>query len=84
MWLKVCNSNNNPVIPASFFLHTVEENGVRPMLVQTDCGTENGILAASQCLLAGEVAAHRYSSSHANQRIENWWSHNKRDSLRGS
>ena len=78
MWLKVCNSNNNPVIPASFFLHTVEENGVRPMLVQTDCGTENGILAASQCLLAGEVAAHRYSSSHANQRIENWWSHNKR------
>ena len=48
------------------------------MLVQTDCGTENGILAASQCLLAGEVAAHRYSSSHVNQRIENWWSHNKK------
>ena len=51
MWLKVCNSNNNPVIPASFFLHTVEENGVRPMLVQTDCGTENGILAASHAVL---------------------------------
>lgn len=75
MWLKVCKSNNDPVIPGGFFLHAVEENGVRPMLVQTDCGTENGILAALQCLLAGEVAAHRYSSSHANQRVENWWSH---------
>ena len=78
MWLKVCKSNNDPVIPAGFFLHAVEENGMRPMLVQTDCGTENGILAALQCSLAGEVAAHRYSSSHANQRVENWWSHSKR------
>lgn len=58
MWLKVCNSNNHPVITASFFLHTVDENGVRPMLVYTDCGTENGILAASQCLLADEVTVH--------------------------
>ena len=78
MWLEVCKSNNDPVIPAGFFLHAVEENGMRPMLVQTDCGTENGILAGLQCLLAGEVAAHRYSSSHANQRVENWWSHCKR------
>ena len=78
MWLKVCKSNNDPVIPASFFLHAVEENRVQPMLVQTDCATENGILATSQCLLAGEVVAHRYSSSHANQRVENWWSHIKR------
>ena len=78
MWLKVCKSNNDPVIPAGFFLHAVEENGMRPMLVQTDCGTENGILAALQCSLAGEVAAHRYSSSHANHRVENWWSHSKR------
>lgn len=40
MWLKVCKSNNNPVVPASFFLCAVEENRVRPMLVQTDCGME--------------------------------------------
>ena len=47
MWLKVCKSNNDDqVIPAGFFLHVVEENGMRPMLVRTDCGTENGILAA--------------------------------------
>ena len=78
MLLKVCKSNNNPVIPASFFLHAVEENRIRPMLVQTDCGTENGILDSLQWLLAGEVAAHRCSSSHANQGIENWWSRGKR------
>ena len=49
MWFKVCRSNNDPtndpVIPAGFFLYAVEENGMRPLLVQTDCGTENGILA---------------------------------------
>ena len=47
MWLKVCKSNNDPVIPAGFFLHAVEENEMRPMLVQTDCS------------LAGKVATHR-------------------------
>lgn len=78
IWLKVCKSNNNPVIPASLFLQSVEEYGMRPVLVQTDCGTENGTLAGIQCLLAGSEDAHRYSSSHSNQRIENWWSHGKR------
>ena len=77
IWLKVCRSNN-PVIPASLFLHSVEEFEICPMLVQTDCGTENGILAGIQCTLAGGERAHRYSSSHANQRIENWWSHCRR------
>ena len=46
MWLRVYKSNNDPVIPAGFLLHSVEEIGMWPMLVQTDCGTENGILAA--------------------------------------
>ena len=31
MWLKVCKSNNDPVIPASLYLHAVDENRVRPM-----------------------------------------------------
>ena len=33
MWLKVCKSNNDPVVPAIVFLRAVEENRVRPMLV---------------------------------------------------
>lgn len=53
------------------------------MLVQTDCGTENGILATLQCLLGGEVAAHRYSSSHANQELKTGGHIVKGDSLPG-
>eukprot|EP00794_Sanderia_malayensis_P001192 gene1192-563_t len=49
-----------------------------PELVQTDCGTENGILAAVQCTFRNDVTGHRYGSSPSNQRIENWWSHCKR------
>ena len=55
------------------------------MIVRTDCGTENGILATIQCYLrrsgtdsyAGDQA-HRYGTSPANQRIECWWSYFKR------
>lgn len=68
-------------MPANLFLKCVQENNGCPLLQWSDCGTENGLAAAMQCYfrasgndaLAGENA-HRYGSSHANQRIENWWS----------
>ena len=74
-------TNNNPKVPANLFLKCVQENNGCPLLLWSDCGTENGLAAAMQCYfrasgndaLAGENA-HRYGSSHANQRIENWWS----------
>ena len=52
-----------------------------PILLRTDCGTENGVMAAMQCYLrqdgidefSGENA-HKYGSSPASQRIEGWWS----------
>ena len=78
LWLKLCRSNNNPSIIASLFLKVVEELRCRPKLLRTDCGTENGILSALQCTMANNNNAHRYGSSHSNQRIENWWSHNRR------
>ena len=43
-------------------------------MLRTDSGTENGIIATMQCLLGNSMLAHRYGSSIANQRIENWWS----------
>lgn len=56
------------------------------MIVRTDCGTENGIIAATQCYFrsAGNDAfagykSHVYGSSHANQRIEGWWSFLRRN-----
>ena len=48
------------------------------MLVQTDCGTDNGILAVLQCFLSGETVAHSCSFAHANQHMQGWWSHSKR------
>ena len=78
IWLKVCRTNNDPKIPASFFIQSVQHFKFCPSKVQTDCGTENGILAALQCALVGSADAHRYGNSPSNQRIENWWSHNKR------
>ena len=78
IWLRVCRSNNDPVVPATFYLNAITEFGLCPRLLQTDCRTENGIVAAMHCLLMSNVKAHRYGPSTSNQRIENLWSHYKR------
>ena len=78
LWLKVTRTNNNPVVPAGFYVHTMEELKKCPTLIQTDYGTENGIMAGIQCTLQQDASAHRYGKSVANQRIENWWSHCRR------
>jgi hypothetical protein len=82
LWLEVVRSNNSPTIPARLFLDTVKQVKGCPLLLRTDCGTENGMMAAIQCYfrtdafdpLAGENA-HQYGTSTRNQRIENGWSH---------
>ena len=81
LWLQVVKSNNDPNVPAHLYLECVRDNHGCPLLLWSDCGTENGLAASMQCyfraqgddVLAGEKS-HRYGSSHANQRIENWWS----------
>jgi len=79
LWLKVSRSNNNPEIPAMFFLECIEEFGGCPVKVRTDCGTENGIIAAMQSGFRGSADAHIYGTSPANQRIECWWSFLRRN-----
>lgn len=81
LWLVAVPSNNNPIIIASQYLNLVEDINCVPVLLRTDCGTENGVMAASQSFLrrihhdsnAGDKS-HIYGSSHSNQRIEAWWS----------
>jgi len=71
---------------AALYLNQVKEVGGCPLLLVTDCGTENGIATSMQCMfrtndhdeLAG-VKSHRYCSSPANQRIEGWWSFFRRN-----
>ena len=71
-------SNSHAKVPAVYYVDIVKELGVCPKLLQTDCGTENVLMAAIQIRLHASVHAHRYSSSVANIRIENWWSHNRK------
>ena len=78
LWLTITRSNNNPLVPAYFFLKSIRDRQVVPRLLQTDCGTENGMMAALQCTVLQDINAHRFGKSTANQRIENFWSHFRR------
>ena len=76
LWLEVARSNSKPENVARFYLDCVKENGGCPILLRSDCGTENGVLAGMQCYFrqngqdefAGEKA-HKYGSSPANQQL---------------
>ena len=68
-------------------LECVKEHGFCPLQTRTDCGTENGIIAAMQCYFRSEdnaphsgESAHIYGTSTSNQRVENWWSHYRKSS----
>ena len=81
LWLSVTKTNNDPRVIGKFFVQCVRENEGCPRLVRTDRGTENVLLATSQCFLrrSGNDSlsgfhAHRYGSSHSNQHIEASWS----------
>ena len=78
LWLNVSRTNKNPLVPAYLFLQKVRDLGFCPDLIQTDCGTENGIMADVQCYFLQNRSAHRYGASPSNQRIENWWSFHRR------
>ena len=81
MFLEVASSNNDPKLIAGYFLKCVKEVGGCPRLIQTDCGTENGIIASLQSVFRSQdqdqfsgLRSHRYGTSTSNQRIEAWWS----------
>ena len=80
MWLEIVKTNNNPHVIGKLFLDCIKEQRGCPTVLRTDRGTENGIMASAQCFLRRHhadgrrsVSAHRYGSSHTNQRIEAWW-----------
>ncbi|XP_049333540.1 uncharacterized protein LOC111189804 isoform X1 [Astyanax mexicanus] len=81
LWLVCGPTNNDPSVIAHNFLSCVRNLGVVPMRLRTDCGTENGTMAAIQCTLRQQhtdyfsgASSHMYGSSTNNQRIESWWS----------
>ena len=86
LWLHIGSSNNNPRVIASYYLDCVSRlNNVIPMIVRSDRGSENVVIAEIQQYFrhkdADEFAGRnsfRYGTSTANQRIEPWWSQFRR------
>ena len=86
LWLHIGSSNNNPRVIASYYLDCVSKlNNVIPMIVRSDRGTENVVLAGIQQYFRHNDAdqfagrnSFRYGTSTANQRIEAWWSQLRR------
>lgn len=74
MWLQVSYTNHLPGMIAGYMLNTVSAVGGYPLHIRTDCGTENGTVAAIQSLVTGSTSSHTYGTSPGNQRIEAWWS----------
>ena len=48
---------------------------VMQILQEEDHGNDTGVMAGAHCTLRQNADAHRYGTSVANQRIENFWSH---------
>ncbi|KAL2095580.1 hypothetical protein ACEWY4_007728 [Coilia grayii] len=79
---KCGKSNSDPSIIAHNYMECVVQHGIVPKRLRTDCGTENGVMAALHCTLRSEHMAefagarsHMFGASKSNQRIESWWSY---------
>ena len=53
LWLKVCRTNNNPSVTAGFYLEYVHSVEGCPIVLRTDCRTENGTMAAKGSKIGG-------------------------------
>ena len=73
MWLEVGCSKQSPGIIAGYFMDCVSTVNSYPTKIQTNCGTEN-VVVAIQSAVDGCESAHMYGTSPGNQRIEAWWS----------
>ena len=85
LWLEVGQSNNDPKVVAQYFVDYMKTIGGTASRIRGDCGTENCIIARIQRFLRRNDADHfakeksfMYGKSVANQRIEAWWSFQRR------
>ena len=63
------------MVVTAMYIRAVQSLGLVPEMLRTDHGNETGIMAAINCTLRQNADMHRYGTSVANQRIENFWSH---------
>ena len=63
MWLRVGYTNNDPAVIGYYYTQCLSAMGKCLQVLRTDCGTENGAMAAIQVLL------HRNNASHVDVRM---------------
>ena len=88
LWLTVSNTNKDPFIVASFYTHAVKTFHAVPKTVRGDRGTENVNVCGIQRFMrrnhndswSGDISF-LYGKSVSNQRIEQWWSFLKRNTI---
>ncbi len=85
LWLHVGQSNNDPRIIAQYFVDYIRSIGGTACRIRADCGTENTHVAQIQRFLRrndadsfAEGKSFTYGKSVGNQRIEAWWSFQRR------
>ncbi|KAI9513923.1 hypothetical protein NQZ68_038325 [Dissostichus eleginoides] len=54
MWLRSGSTNSDPGIMVQHYLQCVSEFGLLPARLRTDCGTEDGTMAAINCTLRSQ------------------------------
>ena len=72
------NFKSSQIVPVALYLSAIKELGLCSNPLKTNCLSKNGDIAAVRCFLTWSNLSHRYGTLHANQHIENWWSHFKR------
>ena len=85
LWLHVGRSNNDPRIVAQYFVDYIRGIGGTARRIRADFGTENTHVAQIQRFLRrnnvdsfAKEKSFVYGKSAANQRIESWWSFQRR------
>ncbi|XP_031343268.1 uncharacterized protein LOC116170868 [Photinus pyralis] len=81
IWLEVGPNTNDPSVIAYHFMQAVTTRSGCPQTLRADLGTENVIIERIQTNLKldgpdalSHLPGFLYGTSHANQRIEAWWS----------
>ena len=86
IWLNAYHTNNNPKLIGGYYIESLERLGACPCKVQGDCGTENVYVKQFQTYLLcdgrnGQQIAYLEGTSTANQRIECFWEHLRKQCL---
>ncbi|XP_008282990.1 uncharacterized protein LOC103359432 isoform X2 [Stegastes partitus] len=84
IWMQANFTNSKPEVVAAYFINAVSECGGCPKIIRSDLGTENVHVNRLQYFLREDENGTVHGPcvlqgrSTANQRIENWWGHYRR------